>query len=276
MRQPTSVRRRLLGGALRQYRESLAYGIDVTASILGCDRSKVSRIETGERGIRPDDLMKVVEAYGLSEEQQDVLLAIAESSRRDIEAWWQEYTAILSGDRLEYLATEPYASHILAYGPMVIPELFWTQDYARAAAQARPDTVGKAIRARQAEVLDESTVPLTAVIGEAALRQQVGDRNVMQEQLHTLVDAADGAWTTVQVLPSTAGVPTVGGCGSFSVLQFGAVFTFGLVHLDGPQGGVCLDDSTDTAAYVEAFARMQATALNPDDSLALIRRVANS
>jgi hypothetical protein len=47
MRQPTSVRRRLLGGALRQYRESLAYGIDVAASILGCDRSKISRIETG-------------------------------------------------------------------------------------------------------------------------------------------------------------------------------------------------------------------------------------
>jgi predicted transcriptional regulator len=46
------VRRRLLGGALRRYRESLGYRLEDAARILECDRSKISRIESGRRGIR--------------------------------------------------------------------------------------------------------------------------------------------------------------------------------------------------------------------------------
>lgn len=41
------VRRRLVGDALRRYRENLGYTLDDAARILECDRSKVSRIETG-------------------------------------------------------------------------------------------------------------------------------------------------------------------------------------------------------------------------------------
>jgi len=46
------VRRQLLGAALRQYRQNLGYVLDDAARILECDRSKISRIETGQRGIR--------------------------------------------------------------------------------------------------------------------------------------------------------------------------------------------------------------------------------
>ena len=46
------VRRRLVGSALRRYREDLGYALEDAARILECDRSKISRIETGQRGIR--------------------------------------------------------------------------------------------------------------------------------------------------------------------------------------------------------------------------------
>src|SRR5580658_834979 len=51
-----SVRRRLVGSALRRYRESLGYDLGVAARILECHPSKISRIETGQRGIRPKEL----------------------------------------------------------------------------------------------------------------------------------------------------------------------------------------------------------------------------
>jgi hypothetical protein len=274
MRQPTIVRRRLIGRTLRAYRANLAYDLGVAAAILNCDRSKMSRIETGERGIRADELLHLLEAYGVSEAEQDILLAIVESTRSDSEAWWQDYPAILTGAHIEYLATEPYASHILTYGPVVIPELLQTQDYARAAAQSSPDVTAQAIRARQAEILDETTVSLAAIIGESALRQPVGGTAVMREQLRSLADAAGGAWTTIQMLADASGAPVVGGTGSFSVLQFSANFTLGLVYLDGPRGGLCLDDPVDCAAYAEAFTRMQAAALSPQASLDLIRQLA--
>lgn len=64
------VRRRLVGGALRQYRENLGYTLDDAAQILECDRSKISRIETGQRGIRGKELRELLAEYGIGEEQQ--------------------------------------------------------------------------------------------------------------------------------------------------------------------------------------------------------------
>jgi transcriptional regulator with XRE-family HTH domain len=47
-----SIRRRLIGGALHKYRTNLGYRLEDVASVLECDRSKISRIESGIRGIR--------------------------------------------------------------------------------------------------------------------------------------------------------------------------------------------------------------------------------
>jgi transcriptional regulator with XRE-family HTH domain len=61
----SSPRRRLLGDALRRYRENLGYRLDEAASILECDRSKISRIETGQRGIRAKELRELLTEYGV-------------------------------------------------------------------------------------------------------------------------------------------------------------------------------------------------------------------
>jgi transcriptional regulator with XRE-family HTH domain len=50
------VRRRVLGAALRRFREQSGYTLDDAARILTCGRSKISRIETGQRGIRATEL----------------------------------------------------------------------------------------------------------------------------------------------------------------------------------------------------------------------------
>ena len=71
------VRRRLVGGALRRYRENLGYTLDDAARILECDRSKISRIETGQRGIRGKELRELLTEYGIGDEQQKILVALA-------------------------------------------------------------------------------------------------------------------------------------------------------------------------------------------------------
>ena len=58
------VRRRLLGAALRKYRENVGYGIEEAARVLDCDRSKISRIETGQRGITAQRLRELLTEYG--------------------------------------------------------------------------------------------------------------------------------------------------------------------------------------------------------------------
>ena len=48
----TSPRARVVGAALRRYREMIGYQLEDAARVLDCDRSKISRIESGIRGFR--------------------------------------------------------------------------------------------------------------------------------------------------------------------------------------------------------------------------------
>ena len=75
----TPVRRRLVGGALRRYRENMGYALEDAARVLECDRSKISRIETGQRGIRPKELRELLTEYGVGEQEQGTLTALAQT-----------------------------------------------------------------------------------------------------------------------------------------------------------------------------------------------------
>jgi plasmid maintenance system antidote protein VapI len=52
-RYAVSAPQRLVGWCLRDYRESVGYDLAEAARILGCHRTKISRIETGQRCIHP-------------------------------------------------------------------------------------------------------------------------------------------------------------------------------------------------------------------------------
>jgi transcriptional regulator with XRE-family HTH domain len=134
MRQALSVRRTLVGSMLRQYREAQGYKLDDAARILECDRSKISRIETGDRGIRNKELRELLIEYGVDEDTQGILAAI--SRPRGAHGWWQEYGKVLPDPYLDFIVTEGVASHIMIYAPLQVPELLCTADYARAVAEA--------------------------------------------------------------------------------------------------------------------------------------------
>ena len=72
------IRRRLVGGALRRYREAAGYPMDDAARVLGCDRSKISRIEIGLRGVRAAELQILLAEYGVRQREQGVLEIIAD------------------------------------------------------------------------------------------------------------------------------------------------------------------------------------------------------
>ena len=77
------VRRRVLGAALRRFREQADYTLDDAARILNCGRFKISRIGTGQRGIRATELQELLAEYGVDELRRDVLLSLAHKPRQD-------------------------------------------------------------------------------------------------------------------------------------------------------------------------------------------------
>ena len=134
--EPPPVRRRLLGAALRRYREGLGYRLDAAARVLECDRSKISRIESGQRGIRVRDLRDLLTEYGVGEQEQRTLVAIAQLP--GYAAGGSHTPTSWPAAWLDYLITETAASQIQTYQPQHVPDLLQTQEYARAVAAADP------------------------------------------------------------------------------------------------------------------------------------------
>jgi transcriptional regulator with XRE-family HTH domain len=271
------VRRRLVGRTLRHYRENLGYTLGDAANVLECDSSKVSRIETGQRGIRAKELRELLAEYRIEEDQQGILLTLADP--RGAFGWHRDYADVLPGAWQDYLILETAATKISGYEAQQIPGLLQTPAYARAQAdralddEATRDKATEAVQARQQAILTGENRPdVHLIIGEAALRQQVGSPAVMREQLETLARVArDRDPVAVQVLPFDSGAHAAAGDGSLSVVQFTGVPRFGLVHLGGIGGGVCLEGQDDLAAYASAFEQLRAFALTPAQSVRMLR-----
>jgi transcriptional regulator with XRE-family HTH domain len=278
------VRRRLVGGALRRYRENVGYALEDAARVLECDRSKISRIETGQRGIRPKELRE--------------LLAIV--SRAGQRGWWQPYAGSFSEAYLDYVIMESVASEIMAYEAQLVPGLLQTEDYARAIAAAEPGsgTSGQredavaAMDARQRGVLTgppagssgtsgssgssgTSGRRLWIILGEGALHQEVGGPGVLAGQIRHLVQLSqDLPDLTLQVLPFSAGAHAAAGSASLAILRFSDAPSLGVVYVEALSGGVYLESQADVARYIRAFALLRASALSAADSVRLLRELA--
>src|ERR1700719_2104107 len=178
------VRRRLVGGALRRYRENVGYALEDAARVLECDRSKISRIETGQRGIRPKELRELLTEYSVPESEQAALVAIASrGGRRD---WWHPYADILSEAYLDYVIMESAASEIMVYEAQLVPDLLQTDEYARAIAAAEPGYVtdqqredAVAAKAMRRQAVLGGSRRISVVLGEGALHQVVGGAGVL-------------------------------------------------------------------------------------------------
>ncbi|HET9080632.1 MAG TPA: helix-turn-helix transcriptional regulator [Trebonia sp.] len=275
------VRRRLVGRALRRYREQLGYTLEDAARLLECDRSKISRIETGQRGIRPKELRELLTDYRAPQDQQALLTELADP--RGAFGWYRDYADVLLGAQQDYLIMEAAASKISVYEAQRVPGLLQTSAYARALTETDPsladdvarDRAVEALLARQQAVLAEQRPEVHLVIGQAALHQQVGSPAVMNEQLSLLArDAAYSGTITVQVLPFESGAHAAAGEGTVEIAQFTGLPGQGLVHVGGIAGGTCLEGRDDLAAYAGAFDQLRAFAESPAQSALLLRGLA--
>jgi transcriptional regulator with XRE-family HTH domain len=258
----------------------VGYALDDAAKVLECDRSKISRIETGQRGIRPKELRELLTEYGVPESEQAALVGLAR--RGGQHGWWDQYADVLPEPFVDYIVMESAAAEIMTYEAQFVPDLLQTADYARAIAAAEPgyrdgraDQEAAAKASRQDLVLGGDG-RLSVVMGEAALRQQVGGPDVMAAQIrHLAALARDYPNVTLQVLPFSAGAHAVAGSGSLAILRFPDAPSLGVVYLEALSGGVYLESQVDVASYIRAFALLRASALTAASTATMLGEMAD-
>jgi transcriptional regulator with XRE-family HTH domain len=272
-----TLRRRRLGAELRHLRELASLTIEDVAKALECSDSKISRIETGQVSATPRDVRDMLHLYGVSEDQEEILVQAAREARQ--KAWWQAYSDTLI---VPLVGLETAATSIRAYEAMVVPGLFQTRDYAAAVIRAHrpdlsPDQVERWVEfriARQALLTRDGPPALQAVIDEAALRRPVGSLGQMRKQLHHLTELAAVPTVEVRILPFAAGEHG-GMSGAFTIFGFDDPIEPDVVYLEQTASSLYIDGSEEVRRYTLAFENLRAAALTADASTAHLAALVN-
>jgi transcriptional regulator with XRE-family HTH domain len=178
------------------------------------------------------------------------------------------------------LELEERATVLRWWESLVVPGLLQTEAYARAMIRAgRPGDSDAEIEqlvtariARQGIWEREKPPPpmLFAVLGEAVLRQRVGDAEIMREQLGRLLEAADNPRITVQVMPFAGGAHP-GLLGPFVVASFDNGPD--AAYLDNALDGQITERRAQVGRVSLLYDTLRTEALSPGASRELIMKV---
>lgn len=276
-RHPTpTLRRRELGARLKQLRLEKGMTADDVAVQLMVSATKISRLETGARGVSPRDVRDLCGIYGVSDDVREQLMTLAKQSRES--SWWQQHDSQYS----TWLELEAAAASIASYKADVLPGLLQTDDYARAVVEATlPDPSEEKVtqlaesRRERRRLLDgEAPLELWTVLDEAVVHRVIGGTAVMQEQVEELVRRAAQANVTIQMIPFDAGAhPALNS--TFEILHFEQAAP-DVVYVEGLLGQHYLESPRDLTRYRRVFDHLRAIALAPKDTVARLTAVAKS
>ena len=275
MRSPT-VRRRELGALLRALRLEQGLTVEQVAGRLLCSPSKVSRMETGQRGATARDVRDLCDLYGVTSPDERARMAKLAAEGKQ-QGWWQSY-------ELDYFATfvglEEAATAIKMYQSTTIPGLLQTPDYVRAmsgvlvpeVSAERTEELVEVKRRRQGRLSGEPPLPLSVILDEAVLHRTVGGPAAMARQLERLIEATGIYQVTIQVIPYSAGAHAAMDS-TFTIMEFADAVLPTVVYVEGLVGWIYIERPQDVARYEQVFDRLSDSALSPQDSIELIGKV---
>ncbi|MGW1540485.1 helix-turn-helix domain-containing protein [Streptomyces sp. NPDC002309] len=271
-----TARRRRLSIELKKLRETSALTCAQVGQALDWSGSKVNRMETGSGRVQPSDIDALCRFYGTTDELRDFLKSLARQAKT--RGWWQVHGAGVPEWFNIYIGLEQDASTIRQYQCEVVPGLMQVGPYARelhaTGAHMSSQDIDKAVRVRlerQVMLTRPDAPEAWFIVNEAVVRNVIGDRSLMRDQLERVLDAAELPKVTLQVLPFDSGTyPTTG---SFTMLGFPAQEDLDLVYRDGITDAVYLEGEHHVREYARAFDGLRAAALSPQRSARLIKSV---
>ncbi|SFD62345.1 helix-turn-helix domain-containing protein [Streptomyces aidingensis] len=297
--QGSSGRRYRLGAELRKLREQAGLSADQVGEHLLCAAWQVRRFESGYPGLRPMDLEALLDLYGVS----DVFIRASLLELAEGQFGWGDVDGDggvgVGGDgggddddygggddvaggglEPEFVSVEAHASEIREFQPLIIPGQLQTEAYAKALVEGRctdatPEDVARGLDAyleRLGIFARDEPPKVWAVIGEAALRQEIGGREVMAEQMAHLLDVSEDSQVVLQVLPYSAGAHP-GVDGAFSILSFPNPEEKDVILANSIASQFCLETEPEVGNYILAFVHIRATAMGIPESREFLRRM---
>ena len=268
-----------LGRRLREQRDLLGLTGAAAGKPVRLSATFLSDVENGKKNLPEDKLDALITAYEFDADAAAELRALREQCGQ--RGWWSKFNTLFSADVLRFYGYEHGADSTLTFFGSLIPGLLQTRDYARAVIEtgspwirlAEADLRVEARMIRQRRLTGDEPLRLTAVMSEAALRQQIGGPAVLVAQLRHLVTMVEQHPDTVQVLVvpfSSPGYPALGG--TYQILTFASPTLPPLVWLDNITSTALIDDTIKVKEWGLAHAGTVEAALSQRDTLGLIKQ----
>lgn len=274
-----TVRRRRLAAELRRLRTSADKTAEEVGRALGVSKAKISRYELAQGGLKPAEVARLLELYGVQGSHREQLLALAEEATH--KGWWEAYGDVMTEENLEYIGLEAEATSILEWQINVVPGLLQTERYAWDVLSAYQEVATISPRAlqrrletrltRQQLLTRDEPLEYVALLDESVLHRQRGDQSVMHAQLQRLADVSKLPNVTIRILPLNIDHGLA--VDSFTIFQFGKAHETVLhdvVSLEHVTSELYVEGDTDTHQFKLAFNHLAEESLSPHESRELI------
>ncbi|WP_344568284.1 helix-turn-helix transcriptional regulator [Streptomyces axinellae] len=270
-----TMRSRRLGSELKRLRERAGLNMGDAARELQSGQPKISKIESGQQGIRPLDLDHLLNLYGVEDEEERQNFRQLAKHVRTLD-WWSAQGPLLHDDLKDYLTLETDSSLIRTYETQLMPGLLQTEHYMSALLQHHyADEEARLMvetRRKRQGVLDEGTVHLRAVLDASALHSTVGGAEIMVEQMEHVLTTSRHRNVDVQVLPQRRSV-TPDQYVPYTIFTMRQAPTADYVWLEHLSGSTLLEREPHVQRYRRAWDDHTAAALSPRESTVYIRKL---
>jgi len=271
-----TIAKRRLSRRLAELRVASGYTANHVCDILNWGRGKVGRFEANQWK-RPEmsDIRDLLRIYDADTTTADELEDLAIRARA--RPWWREYPEIFGN---EFPGFENDATHIRVFMPLILPGLLQTAAYVEAGLRTGPRSPAwrqKALetRLRRQEILSRTgpTAPkVVAVITEASLLFRWGTRADQYEQIAHLAEVSGRPNVELRIQRFADG-PYPGMLSMINILSFPEGEP-SLVFMETDYAIEEVSNADSVSAYEEAFSRARDGALEPADTAAFLRQLA--
>jgi hypothetical protein len=193
-------------------------------------------------------------------------------------AWWTDYESVLPSGLSTYVGLESAAGRLLAFTNTFIEGLFQTPAVARAMIQAARTDKTEVVDAlvevrmqRQKALRANPPLELVTIMDEAALLRPAGSPEVMKEQFQHIVDICEELPTIqIQIVPLSKGIYG-SQHGMFTLIEPRDPDVEPVAYVDSTGGNLYLQRPGQIQRFRRMFGDLQAIALDPNESLDLLR-----
>lgn len=253
------------GKLLRKFRKAAGYSQETLAPLLGYSVEQLASVEQGRRAAKAvltEAAERVLNANGvLSTLQEDVDLAKLPPFFRD------------------FVLLEMEAVSRFGYAPLLVPGLLQTEAYARALFEGHVPVLDEDaiennvdVRLTRQKILTKSPlVDFSFVIGEAALRQELGGPETMKQQYRHMLAMSKLRNVAIQVVPIGSGFHA-GLTGGFVLVESSEHRQHG--YFESQDIGHVVSEAKHVSTFALRYGKLRSQALNVEDSAAFIEQLA--